>query len=66
MAATTMETSVAEALEGLLGAGATPTFEAVRERVAPPGRAMCPALAIPEPDLTVYDGLVGAGEEVTT
>ena len=66
LAATTMETSVAEALQGLLGEGATPTFEAVRERVAPPGRAMCPALAIPVPDLTVYDRLVGAGKEVTT
>ena len=66
LAATTMQTSVAEALEGLLREGTTPTFEAVRERVAPPRRGTCPALDVAVPDLTVYDRLVGAGEEGVT
>ena len=66
LAATTMETLVAEALEGLLGEGATPTFEAVRGRMVAHGPAKCPDLDIATPDLTVYDRLVGAGAEVTT
>lgn len=66
LAATTMETLVAEALEGLLGEGATPTIEAVRGRVVAHGPAQCPDLDIATPDLTVYDRLVGAGAEVTT
>jgi len=65
LAATTMEALVAEALEGLLGEGTTPTFEVVRERVAPLEPAKSPALDIPVPDLTVYDRLVGADGEVT-
>lgn len=64
LAATTMESQVAEALEALLAAAVPPTFEAVRERVAPPQPAACPRLDIAAPDLSAYDRLIGAEEEV--
>ncbi len=64
LAATTMESSVAAALEALLGEALVPTFEAVRERVAPLDPAACPQLRVPVPDLSAYDRLIGTGEEV--
>lgn len=62
LAATTLEWQVAEALEALLAASDPPTFEAVRERVAPPAPAPCPQLELAVPDLGAYDRLIGAGE----
>ena len=67
LAATTMETVVAEALEGLLAEGATPTFsEAVRERVVLPGPAKNPALDIAVAELTVHDRLVARADAQMT
>jgi hypothetical protein len=64
LAATTMESSVAAVLEALLSERLAPTFEAVRERIAPPAPALCPELRVLAPDLSAYDRLIGAGEQV--
>ena len=57
LAASTMETDVAQALERLLEAGMVPTAEQVRTRVAPI-RPEVPELAAGEVDLAEYDGLL--------
>ncbi|MEK7839071.1 MAG: IS21 family transposase [candidate division NC10 bacterium] len=57
LAASTMETDVAQALERLLEAGTVPTAEQVRTRVAPI-RPEVPELAAGEVDLAEYDGLL--------
>ena len=57
LAASTMETDVAQALERLLAAGTVPTAEQVRALVSPEEPAV-PALAASTVDLTEYDGLL--------
>lgn len=63
LAASTMETDVAQALERLLAAGTVPTAEQVRALVAPEAPAV-PALAAGTVDLTEYDGLLAPLAEV--
>lgn len=63
LAASTMETDVAQALERLLAAGTVPTAEQVRALVAPEEPAV-PALAAGTVDLTEYDGLLAPLAEV--
>jgi hypothetical protein len=58
LAASTMEQPVEEAVAMLLDAGHVPTFDVVRERVSP-ARPVVPHVAIPMPDLTIYDRLLG-------
>jgi hypothetical protein len=58
LAASTMESDVAAALEVLLDAGEAVSFDAVREAVRP-GRPAVPHIAIPAPDLDAYDRLLG-------
>jgi hypothetical protein len=60
LAATTMESDVERALEQLLEAGARPSLDLVRARVAPPP-APVPALEVPTVDLAAYDTLLDAG-----
>ena len=56
LAATTVEADVDAALTRLLSAGEPPTFDAVREQVAP--RATdCPEVGVDAPDLSEYDQL---------
>ena len=57
LAATTLEAEVEAALSELLSAGQTPTFDAVRERVAPRDND-CPQIDLDEPDLNQYDDLL--------
>lgn len=61
LAAETLESEVAAALEVLLEAGATPTNAAVQDLVAPRASA-CPVVEVKEPDLKIYDGLLGREE----
>ena len=63
LAASTLETDVAQALERLLAAGTVPTAEAVRAWVAPE-RPEIPALAIGVVDLATYDDLLTPAVEV--
>jgi hypothetical protein len=63
LAASTMETDVAQALEQLLEAGTVPTAEEVRTRVAPIHPEV-PELAAGEVDLAEYDGLLAQVREV--
>lgn len=63
LAASTMETDVAQALERLLAAGTVPTAEAVRALVAP-GRPEIPDVAAGRVDLAEYDGLLAPVAEV--
>jgi hypothetical protein len=58
LAASTMQAPVEQAIVELLDAGAKPYFEAVRDRVSPV-RPEVPLVAIPAPDLTAYDRLLG-------
>src|SRR6185436_225585 len=63
LAASTMETDVAQALERLLAAGTVPTAEQVRALVSPEAPTV-PALAAGAVDLAEYDGLLAALAEV--
>ncbi|HSD32162.1 MAG TPA: IS21 family transposase [Gemmatimonadales bacterium] len=63
LAASTLETEVAQALERLLAAGTVPTAEAVRACVAPE-RPETPALAVGAVDLAEYDALLAPHAEV--
>ena len=65
LAASTMETDVAQALERLLAAGTVPTAEQVRALVSPEAPAV-PALAAGTVDLAEYDGLLAPLAEVGT
>ena len=65
LAASTMETDVEQALEGLLEAGTVPTAEQVRTRVAPM-RPEVPELAAGAVDLAEYDGLLEQVREVVS
>jgi transposase len=59
------EETVRAVLAGLLSAGATPTYEAVRAQVRGPRTPEgVPFLNITAPDLTVYDRLLGTSEAV--
>lgn len=58
LAASTMESDVAAALEALLDSREPVSFDAVREFVRP-GRPSVPHIAIPTPDLAAYDRLLG-------
>ena len=57
LAASTMESEIATALELLLEAGRLPSVDAVKELVGVDRRAL-PQLDVPAPDLTVYDALL--------
>ena len=61
LAASTMESSVERALTELLAEGKPFSYTDVRERVAPP-KPSVPEIAIPEPDLHVYDAFLVGGE----
>ena len=63
LAASTMETDVAQALERLCAAGTVPTAEQVRALVAPE-RPEIPALAAGAVDLAEYDRLLAPAVEV--
>lgn len=63
LAASTMESDVAAALELLLSEGHVPVYEAVRSLLSD-SRPTVPQIEVPAVDLTVYDGLLGAGKEV--
>ncbi len=68
LAAQTMESGVAEALEVLLAAGEVPLAERVKALVAPaeaPREAFIPELAALEVDLEVFDSLLGQEIEET-
>jgi hypothetical protein len=65
LAASTMESDVAQALEGLLAAGTVPTAAQVRARVAPE-RPEVPDVAAGAVDLAEYDGLLAPVAEVGT
>ncbi|MCP3973460.1 MAG: IS21 family transposase [bacterium] len=54
LAARTMECDVATALELVLAEGQVPTYDQVRELVAP-AQLMVPAMAVLQPDLTEFD-----------
>ena len=56
LAATTVEADVDASLTRLLSAGETPTFDAVREQVAP-RETDCPEVRVDAPDLSEYDQL---------
>ncbi len=58
LAASTMESEVEAALEGLLGEGQLPLYERVRSLVDQ-SKPEVPDVAAFEVDLTVYDGLLG-------
>jgi len=60
LAASTMESTVEQALLDLLGAGAPFDYAAVRA-IASPDKPAVPVLGIPEPDLGVYDQLLAGG-----
>jgi hypothetical protein len=57
LAAATMESQVAEALEALLAEGVVPLYEKLRSRVAP-HKPEIPEIQEPEVDLRAYDGLL--------
>jgi len=63
LAASTLESEVAQTLEGLLAAGTVPTADVVRAGVAPE-RPEIPALAIGAVDLAAYDELLAPSVEV--
>jgi hypothetical protein len=58
LAATTMESTVDEALSTILAEGGVPEYERVKALAAPEDPAPCPRLEIPEPDLSSYDKLL--------
>jgi hypothetical protein len=60
LAASTMESTVEQALLTLLQAGAPFDYAAVRA-IASPDRPAVPVLGIPEPDLGAYDQLLAGG-----
>jgi hypothetical protein len=60
LAASTMEATVETALERLLAEGAPLDYATVKA-IANPERPSVPTLAIPSPDLAVYDGLLAGG-----
>jgi hypothetical protein len=60
LAASTMESQVELALERLLTAGDLKSVDQVKAQVAPEQAAAVPDLAVPEVDLTTYDGLLSA------
>ncbi|MFQ5853451.1 MAG: IS21 family transposase [Candidatus Binatia bacterium] len=62
LAATTLESKVEEALIKILDQGKVPEYGAVRELSAPPQVIVWPQVSIAEPDLGVYDELLGEGE----
>ena len=62
LAAATMESQVAEALEALLGEGLVPIYEKVRSRVAP-HKPEIPEIQQPEVDLHAYDSLLEEQQE---
>jgi hypothetical protein len=59
LAAETLETDVASALEKLLAEGQVPDGERVKQLVAPTPIA-CPTVVVSEPDLNAYDDLLEA------
>ncbi|MBS1859981.1 MAG: IS21 family transposase [Acidobacteria bacterium] len=60
LAASDGEDAVRVVLDGLLNAGELPTYEAVRSAVRGPRTPHgVPCLAVPPPDLSVYDRLLG-------
>jgi len=63
LAASTLESEVAAALELLLEAGELPLADAVKELVQPDAPAV-PELAVPEVDLGSYDALLGGSRKV--
>ena len=65
LAASTMESEVAAALELLLEAGEVPRYDRVRSLLGH-SKPEVPELATPPVDLAVYDGLLGASEEVAS
>ena len=60
LAATTLQSRVEAALRNCLEAGERPSFETVRAAAAPP-RPELPDVRIGDPDLAVYDALLGGG-----
>jgi len=58
LAATTMESTVEEALSIILLEGGLPEYERVKALAAPEDLAPCPHMEIPEPDLSAYDRLL--------
>jgi len=60
LAASTMEATVETALDRLLAEGA-PLDYAMVKAIASPERPAVPALAIPSPDLAIYDELLAGG-----
>jgi transposase len=58
LAATTLESTVEEALAALIEAGTVPTYEVVKARVAPTPPLVCPEVQVAPPDLKVYDALL--------
>jgi hypothetical protein len=58
LAATTMESTVEEALSTILSEGEVPEYEKVKALAAPEDPAPCPRIDIPEPDLSAYDRLL--------
>jgi hypothetical protein len=65
LAASTMESDVDQALAQLLEAGTVPTADRVRAIVSP-DRPAVPELAAGEVNLSEYDELLGATEEVVS
>jgi hypothetical protein len=61
LAASTSEAEVEAAIQGLLEAGRTPSFEAVRERAVNGKPALAPAIAKATVDLSHYDTLIASG-----
>ena len=61
LAASTSEAQVEAAVEGLLEAGRTPSFEAVRERAGNAKAPAAPPIAKPTVDLSDYDTLIASG-----
>lgn len=61
LAASRSEAEVEAALALLLEQGATPTFDAARDLVQPPGPPAVPALTPPALDFGVYDRLLAGG-----
>jgi hypothetical protein len=59
LAAQTLETDVASALEKLLAEGEVPEAERVKQLVAPTSIS-CPNVAVSEPDIRTYDALLEA------
>jgi len=62
LAATTLEARVETALRDCLEAGERPSFETVRAAAAP-ARPDLPDVHIGDPDLAVYDALLGGGRQ---